>query len=184
MLSSKEKKEITKLYDLTCKAFDKKLDHDVLALQVDDLADLPFEKIIQALHDYRINPKNNFWPKANQIRKIICLEIDHEAQASLIASEIRGGITLYGWSNQCAARAKLGEMAWQIVERLGGWNYICENHGVLLNSTAFFAQSRDLAKSLLATESANKFVGIEYKKNEVLNSSVIAALDFKMKSID
>lgn len=180
MLSSEEKKEITRIYDLTCKAFDKSLDRDVLKLQIEDLSDLDFNAIVQALHEYRKNPKNSFWPKANKIREIINPQFSPEAQANVIASKIREAISRHGWSNKNAAMELIGPIGWEIVERSGGWNYVCENHGLDLNPLTFHAQARDLAKSLIENNKTNtsSHLSLESGKSDVLKT-----LEFKIKEI-
>jgi F0F1-type ATP synthase delta subunit len=39
-----------------------------------------------------------------------------------------------------------------VVRRMGGWQYICEHHGLALNPGQFFAQARELVKSKLEIE--------------------------------
>lgn len=180
MLTLEEKKEITRLYDLTCKAFDKNLERDVLKMQVEDLEDLNFNDIHNALIQYRRDSRNQFWPKANKIRELINPKMSIDAQSVAIATKIREGITTYGWANLRAANANLGEMAWVVVERLGGWQYICENHGLNLNPGTFHAQARDVAKSLLESNSIKQIEHVALNKP---NNDVLTALDFKIKEL-
>lgn len=148
MLTASEKQEVARTYNVTCKLFDKTIDADVLKFMVEDLSDLPYVKIIFALHDYRNNPKNRTWPKPVDIRAIVCPELSPEAIANDTASRIRESISKFGWCNSSQAREYIGELGWKVVERSGGWQYVCENHGLDLNPTTFYAQTRDLTKTL------------------------------------
>ncbi len=152
MLNKNEREHIAKLYDATCKSFDKILEPEVLKMQIEDLSDLHFEKIIEALHKYRLDKKNNFWPKANKIRDIILPEQTPETMANEAASRIRYAISTFGWTNPQKAREYIGELGWRVVERSGGWMYLCENHGVELSPLTYHAQARDLAKSICESE--------------------------------
>ena len=96
-MTSEQKSEVARLYNATCKVFDKVLDSDVLKMQVEDLADLPFEKVMRALIDYRRNPKNTIWPRANKIREIINPKIDTKDLAVELSRKIDKAISKYGW---------------------------------------------------------------------------------------
>jgi hypothetical protein len=148
MLTASEKIEIAKIYSATCKQFDKILEPDVLKMQVEDLADLQFSKIIHALNDYRRDPKNLTWPRANKIRQIINPIASDETIANEVASRIRYAVPKFGYCNRNEAMEYIGEMGKAIVDRMGGWQYICENLGLALNPATFHAQCRDLAKSI------------------------------------
>jgi len=148
MLTANEKTEIAKIYSATCKQFDKILEPDVLKMQVEDLADLDFEKIIQALHEYRRDSKNNQWPRANKIRQIVNPIASDDSVANEVASRIRYSVSKFGHCNRNEAMEYIGEMGAAIIERMGGWQYICENLGLALNPATFHAQCRDVAKSI------------------------------------
>lgn len=155
MLTNNEKNEIGRIYAATCKSFDKILDPDVLKLQIEDLADLEFSQISAALTKYRTDPKNNFWPRASKIRELIFPKQSIETLSNEAASRIRQAISEHGWSNPVGAKIFIGELGWKIVQRSGGWQYLCENHGVELSPLTFHAQARDLAKAMLESESLN-----------------------------
>jgi len=151
-MTTEEKNKLSKIYDSTCKAFDKILDSEVLKMQIEDLSDLNFNQVVYALSKYRTDAKNNTWPRANKIREIINPTRTHETMANESASRIRKAISDYGWCDPTGARNYIGELGWQVVNRAGGWQYICENHGVLLSPLTFHAQARDLAKSICESE--------------------------------
>ena len=152
MLTNEEKNQLNKIYAATCRAFDKILDADVLRMQIEDLADLDYQKILNALNLYRRDEKSVSWPRANKIRTLVNPTQSTETLANEAASRIRLAISLHGHSNPSAARAMIGELGWRIVERSGGWQYVCENHGLSLNPLTFHAQAREIAKALLESE--------------------------------
>jgi len=178
MLTNNEKTEIAKIYASTCKAFDKTLEPDVLKMQIEDLSDLTFDQINSALIKYRIDEKSITWPRAGKIRALIKPELSTDSLANEAASRIREAITKFGWCNGLEAKNYVGELAWAIVERSGGWSSICENHGVNLNPLTFHAQSRELAKAIL-----EKRVKIE-NYPQIEDSLPKNLINFKIREIE
>ena len=154
MLTTAEKNHLSQIYAATCKAYDKILDSEVLKMQIEDLSDLNYSDIQQALFTYRRDEKNTIWPRASKIRALINPTQSSDTMANEAASRIRQAISKFGWPNPLDARSFIGELGWAIVERSGGWVYVCENHGVELNPLTFHAQARDLAKSMIESEKA------------------------------
>jgi hypothetical protein len=127
------------------------------------------DKIIWAIDRYVLDPKNKFFFSPATLRPYLNPELSTEAKAIEAATRIRSAITKFGYPTPGEARAYIGELGWKVVERAGGWNYICENHGVDLNPLTFFAQSRDSAKSLQESASIGEFdrpIGIEFKEQK------------------
>lgn len=154
MLSNIEKNQLGQIYAATCKAYDKNLESDVLKMQIEDLADLSFHQIADALLAYRRDEKNTQWPRASKIRAIINPKQSTDTMANETASLVRSAVSKFGYPNPQDARAYIGELGWAIVERNGGWSYICENLGLDLNPATFHAQVRDLAKAMIESDKA------------------------------
>ncbi len=146
-----------KLLITTAKLYGNTIDYDVTRLIIDDLQDLNFEMCCVAMERFRLNAKNKTWPRAAEIRAIVNPTVSPEAKANEAASRIRSAIGTYGWSQPAEARLYIGELGWKIVERSGGWSYLCENHGVELSPLTFHAQARDLGKAMLESASLGEF---------------------------
>lgn len=120
-----------------------------LKIMLDAIDDLPSKEIIHALVDWSRNSKQNRHPLPAELREMLKKELSIEARANEAANRIRQAITRIGWSEPVKAKEFMGDLAWAIVERSGGWTYICENHGVDLNPLTFHAQARDSAKAII-----------------------------------
>lgn len=114
------------------------IDDDVLVMYVNDLSDLPFTRVIDELESARRDPKNARFPLPAVIRnRIQPQDADSdEIRAHMAASRIPEAVAKFGWNNPAGARAHMGELAWQVIERDGGWRQLCqtlnsENIGML-----------------------------------------------------
>lgn len=134
---------------LTASYYGRTLSPQVLAMYVEDLEDLPPADVIATYKAWRRNPKNTQFPLPAQIRGIIQPEVDPDSAAREIASRIVGAISKCGWSQPKAAQEYMGDIGWEIVRRNGGWEHVCQHHGVSIDPGTFHAQSRDIAKSML-----------------------------------
>lgn len=121
------------------------LNDQVLAVYLEDLADLDPKECIEAYQRWRRNPANKHFPLPAQIRELVNPEqfVSVEARAREVAARITGAVSKYGWNNGTAARVFIGPEGWEVVQRQGGWNYLCENLGTKMNPTSFQAQVRD-----------------------------------------
>lgn len=116
------KKEI-----IACSAYyERKIDDQVLNMYVDDLKDIPLNDVLFAYNKWRQNPKNMRFPFPAQIRGMLKETITDEDKARDAANRIKYAIASYGYPNSESARKYMGELAWKIVERQGGWKTICE----------------------------------------------------------
>lgn len=163
---------------LTAEYYGRQLRLEIISMYANDFEGYEIESVIAAYAQYRKNPKNMTFPLPAQIKQILTPELSHDAQANEIASQIRNAIGKFGWCNANEARAHIGEIGWEVVNRAGGWSYICENLGLDLNQLTFHAQARDLAKSILETKK------ISIQQNQLgYSSDMIKTLDFKMREI-
>lgn len=127
------------------------LSDQVLLMYVEDLSDLDPEACIEAYGRFRRNPANKTFPLPAQIRELVNPEqfVAIESRAREIAARICAAVPKYGWNNPKDAEAFIGPEGWSIVQRQGGWSYICENMGVKINPTSFQAQVRDQVEGSL-----------------------------------
>ena len=174
-MTIEEKKEIGVALMLTAKLYNTELESDVARMIVEDLSDLQFWDVHEALGIYRKNPKNRSWPRAADIRAIIFPVESDETKAREASARIIQAISKFGWPNPVNAEKFIGEAGWSAVLRFGGWKYICENMGTTLSPGTFLAQARDLCQAHFEqcrVGSYNKPVSLpEQKTNHGLESA-------------
>lgn len=134
---------------LTASYYGRTLSEPVLNMYIEDLQDLPTDQVIKAYREWRRNPRQTAFPLPGQIRGMVSPQVDPQHAAQEIAARITGAIAKFGWCNAREAEAFIGPVGWGIVQRQGGWSYICENHGLTIQPSAFQAQVRDQAAAEL-----------------------------------
>jgi hypothetical protein len=144
-----ERKEIARVIAATAVYYGRQMSQDVLSMMLDDLEDLKAFEVKRAYGEYRRNPKNRQMPLPAQIREMLEPQIDPDSAAREIAARITAAIPKFGWCNGADARVYMGEVGWSVIERQGGWSYVCQHHGLDLDPSSFQAQVRELAKSTL-----------------------------------
>lgn len=139
----------------------------VLKMYADDLSDMDYTEVMNALNKYRKNPKNRFMPLPAMIRELINPEIDDDTIAISTASKVLQAVSKYGWSNASEAKYFIGELGWAGVARFGGWTYVCENLGDGIQLGTFNAQLREVLKSEIKVfRSGGALPEIEYKHRD------------------
>lgn len=154
-MTSEELKQIKLHWIKLSVYYQTRLPDEVLSLYAEDVADLPFQRVMLAMVAYRKNPKNTRCPLPGAIRALALPEEDSESQAQALASKIIEAVARFGWVHKEDAQEYLGETAWDLVQRFGGWSHLCANLGVTINQTTFFAQVRDVARTTLKLGAAD-----------------------------
>lgn len=143
------------------------------------------EIILGAIDRYIADAKNKIFFSPATLRPYLHPELSPEAKANEVASRIRSAIGKFGWCNPREARDYIGELGWMIVQRSGGWQHLCENHGLDINPLTFHAQARDQAKALQESAQLGVFdrpIQIEHRDpdqalNDVKRESVLKLID-------
>ena len=169
MWTNIEKKEFSKYFVATCKMFNQQVEADVVAMIILDLDDLNFNSCLEALHSYRRDPKNKFWPKAADIRSIVNPEIDPRDLAIQTAKKIDYAVAKHGGYWEQGIYTRSGAVVWEgggqthlsfkdaVIAEIGdiGWHYVCSrgswanvrNAANEMEEGIFIAQTRDFLLS-------------------------------------
>lgn len=184
-MNNSEKLEISKLWFATAKLYDKVLDQDMLNLLTLDVDDLNAQDVINALNIYRKDKKNKFWPKASDVRELVIPSFSDESIGRDTSARIIAAIPHCGYDNGLLAKDYIGEFGWNIVNRLGGWVFLCQNVGLSISNSALAAQIRDLAtdQSLYGFKAIKEKVDNLHLESKHNNSSEILKL-VNIKSIN
>lgn len=119
----------------------------VISMFIDDLyvAGLSFDEAVEGYKLYRQNSKNRFFPIPASVIEIMRPEVSPDNLAREASARIVQAITKFGYDQGASARLFIGDLGWGVVQRFGGWQYLCENVGSEINVNTFMAQARDLA---------------------------------------
>lgn len=145
-----------------------------------DFIPATLDEYLKALRRYTEDSKNRNFPNPSQLRPYLRPELSIEAKANEAAYRIRSAITKFGWAQPIEAKEYMGDLGWTIVERSGGWQHLCQNHGVDIDPLIFHAQARESAKAIIESAALGQFdrpISIdssETRKNGLLKGGDIA----------
>lgn len=176
-MNQQEQQKLKALFVALGVYYGQEITDGTLRFFIEDLDDLEYHEIENALRELRRDPRTNRLPLPAIIRDRIKPTQNNIDTGRDFAARIISAISLFGWSNATGAREYIGEDGWMIVRMQGGWNNICEMVNAS-NITALQAQWRDLAVSLQkAPNPENKirsYAGIENKESKsVINLDVM-----------
>lgn len=123
--------------DIKVKMFAQELEpYDLAAI------DLAFRK-------FRMEKGRRMMPMPSDVVASISPQADPKDLGRETALRIRAAVSKYGWPQPEAAQAYIGQTGWDVVQRFGGWQHLCENLGVTIQETTFLAQCRDAVESVV-----------------------------------
>lgn len=143
-MTLEEKQQVKALYVATSLYFGQQIPDAALKLYVDDLEDLPFDQVAEALKQVRRDPKTTRCPLPALVRARIEPAPDPESQAAIVASTILEAISSCG----PYVTPIFDEITRRVVEMEGGWQQVCEMVSYD-NLPTLRAQWRGLARGLI-----------------------------------
>ncbi len=140
---------IAKMLIDMAKFYSYELEQRQLELYVEVMQKFPAELVYRAGREYVEDLKNTKFPipPHSILKNYLPQEAGAKDLARITALRIREAVTKFGWPNPTEAHTFIGDAGWRVVERFGGWKYLCENLGLELNETTFIAQARDAVES-------------------------------------
>jgi hypothetical protein len=126
------------------------------------LRELTLNEVKIAFDEFVKDPDMKKFPLPGQFMAKARPQPSSDDEAREAAARILSAVPKFGWSNRKEAQNYIGELGWAVVERQGGWVFICENmkSGMI---PSLQAQYRDLAKS----------VAIRYKSGNENQASML-----------
>lgn len=134
--------------------YGKELSDDAVRMYANDLSEFGYLPVMDAITKYRRDSRNRQMFLPAHIVEIIQPRIHDKDLAVVTANKVHEAVVKFGHMRQQEARENIGEQGWRIIQRMGGWVWLCENLGVDISVTTFTAQFRDTMNSELALQSA------------------------------
>lgn len=142
----------------------------------------PRDRLIETLS--RLTTAGRF-PSIDEIKRaggdVSALEPSFKAQATEIAQRIWGSLGLDGSYNPERAKQRIGPVGWEAVQRMGGWQQLCEITQEDDKGTCI-AQWRDMIEGILM--SGGKRFGMEQLPSADKPSLLTKALEITEKGDD
>ena len=120
-------------------------------LRIYDKAVYPFgyKEACESLEKLMLEVKTWQMPTPHQLIEKIKNKPSNISEANEVASRIIEAISRHGYSNIKDAKNYIGDLGWLVVNRFGGWLYLCSEMGSSINVATTRAQMRDAALSIL-----------------------------------
>jgi hypothetical protein len=132
------------------------LDQMIIETLDKHLAPYGYQRVCIALDKIIVTRRSREpFPAIRDIVELICPPLDDESEATEAVALLIKSVSRHGWPNGKLAEAEMGELAWAVVERFGGWRRVCET----LNSSnvgQLQAQFKNIAKSIQVRARAGK----------------------------
>lgn len=117
----------------------------VVDMMLDAVSDLEELTVMETLRKWAATESR--FPLPADLRNKIIPAINDADTAQHVSNLILSSIPRFGYVNPDAARKHIGELGWEVVRLMGGWQQICENTNCD-NETTLRAQMRGLAETV------------------------------------
>ena len=124
------------------------LTKNTIRMYAEDTSHIDSADIYKVFKAYRNSKNSTYMPRPHQLIELLNPTPETGDLAIEASAAIWNAISRWGYSNPDLAKEQMGELAWQVVERDGGWQRVCADSSEN-NKIALKAQWRELAKALL-----------------------------------
>jgi hypothetical protein len=98
------------------------LPNEVLAMYAYDCRDFTIEELRRAFETYRNGKQAAFFPIPAVLKTIVRPPFDEDAEANEVVAKILACMKPFKSAQD--ARETMGELAWSVVQGVGGWSYL------------------------------------------------------------
>lgn len=142
-MNQQNRVDIGRLWVGVAQMYNKEITKAALTIMLNAISDLPAAAVAKALQDWAGKNTLNRHPSPAELRNMVCPVPEAKALAIEAATRVTQAVSKFGWCDGTGARAFIGELGWRAVQRIGGWQYLCENLGAELQLTTVQAQIRE-----------------------------------------
>lgn len=147
-MSTDERLKIGELWLGLAGAMGHQLSASALSMMLEAVDDLDPYQVCHFLKNWMRGPNGRKFPLPADLRELCGAAVDDKTVALDASSLVIGAVSRFGIYQQRAAREHIGEPGWTAVERIGGWEYLCQNLGTrTLPLTTVQAQVRDVCEA-------------------------------------
>lgn len=95
---------------------------ETISMYAYDCKDLTIEELRRAFEVYRGGKSAAFFPLPAVLKNIVRPPFDEDAEANEVVAKILA--CMKPWKSANEARESMGELAWSVVQGVGGWSYL------------------------------------------------------------
>lgn len=114
--------------------YGRQLDEGTILMMLEAISDLPCDLVLSAMKKWAASETK--FPMPADIRAKILPELSTKDNAIDAVNAAIACVSKFGYTNAEAAKNKMGDLAWEAVQRFGGWKQLCEtlsfeNEGII-----------------------------------------------------
>lgn len=157
---------------------------EVLQMYVDHSEAFSVEQLKTAFNKHCFSTQAAFFPTPAVLINYLLPKLDEKQEAVRRMNLIKQAVRKFGYMQREKAKEFLGKYVWDSVERIGGWQYLCESPDANINDPIVYAQVRDSVQSQVSAQRQ----GIEYDAlstsgNEIAKLEHRKKVDFMMSEL-
>lgn len=122
---NEEQDQIKKFWVAVAAYYRQQVPIETIKLYAHDCRDITLEDLRRAFEIHRTGKKAEFFPIPAVLKNIARPPIDDEAEAHAAVARIQACLSPF--KNATDAREHMGELAWEVVKAMGGWNWFGQN---------------------------------------------------------
>lgn len=125
---------------------------EVLQMYVDHSEAFSVEQLKTAFNKHCFSTQAAFFPTPAVLINYLLPKLDEKQEAVRWMNLIKQAVRKFGYMEREKAKEFLGKNVWDSVERIGGWQYLCETPDANINDPIIYAQVRDSIQSQVSAD--------------------------------
>lgn len=117
-----EQEQMKKFWVNVAHYYRQTIPNETIAMYAYDTRTLTLEELRQAFETYRASKQAAFFPLPAVLKNIVRPPFDEEAEANEVVAKILACMKPFKSAQD--ARETMGELAWSVVQGVGGWSYL------------------------------------------------------------
>lgn len=123
-MTQEQKATLAKMFAVRAELSGSSFSQAAIIQMVEDTSDLDFLRVVDELQKW--GKTETTFPHPAKLRAKVMPEMNQDDNAVMVANLIMKSISMDGYTNPDRAKQRMGSLAWEVVNKFGGWQTLCE----------------------------------------------------------